>query len=206
MKDYKGEKVLVIKRDLFDKIGEFQGINTRIASYLPKIINPANNFFMDRKDAEEDPEFKQLIPYAIFRYKGKYLHYVRGKSGGEARLHAKGSMGIGGHINPIDSRSDALGMETYLAGVEREIQEELVITGNYTQQIIAILNDDSNEVGKVHLGVVHLVELESDQIEPGEAAISELTFSTLEELQNEIRPSLESWSQFCVDALASISE
>lgn len=204
MKDYKGEKILVIKRNLFDEIGEFQGINTSVDSYLPKLINPSNNFFMDRQDAEEDADFKQLIPYAIFRHNGKYLHYVRGKSGGEARLHAKGSMGIGGHINPVDSRNDALGMETYLAGVEREIQEELVIKGGYTQKIIAILNDDSNEVGKVHLGVVHLVELESDDIKPGEAAISELKFSTLEELQNEIRPSLEPWSQFCLDALAKI--
>jgi len=126
------------------------------------------------------------------------------KAGGEARLHAKGSMGIGGHINPVDTRDDALGMETYMAGVEREIQEELNIKGDFTQKIVALLNDDSNEVGKVHLGVVHLVELESDQVTPGEDAIANLQFSSISELEQNIRPNLETWSQFCVDILSEL--
>ncbi len=201
MKDYKGEKILVVKRELFDSVGAFQGISTEVEDYLPQLINPENNFFMDRGTAEEDPTHKQLIPYALFRYKGKFLHYVRGKAGGEARLHAKGSMGIGGHINPVDMRDDALGMETYMAGVKREIDEELNIEGNYSHKVIAILNDDSNEVGKVHLGVVHLVELESDQVSSGEDAIADVKFSSVDELQNTIKPNLETWSQYCAEIL-----
>jgi len=204
MRDYKGEKVLVVKRELFDSLGSFQGTNTDVDGYLPQLINPENNFFMDRGEAEDDPTHKQLIPYALFHHKGKFLHYVRGKAGGEARLHAKGSMGIGGHINPVDTRDDALGMETYMAGVEREIQEELNIKGDFTQKIVALLNDDSNEVGKVHLGVVHLVELESDQVTPGEDAIANLQFSSISELEQNIRPNLETWSQFCVDILSEL--
>ena len=204
MKDYNGEHILVVTRELFDSLGSFQGINSDIDQYLATLIHPENNFFMDRAAAEEDPTHKQLIPYALFRHNGKFLHYVRGKAGGEARLHAKGSMGIGGHINPVDTREDPLGMETYMAGVEREITEELNIEGGYTQRVVAILNDDSNEVGKVHLGVVHLFELETDQVTPAEDAIAELKFSDIETLQKEIKPNLESWSQYCTEILADI--
>ena len=104
MKDYKGEQILVVKRDLFDLLGTFQGITTDVDKYYSTLLDPSNNFFMDRGEAEDDPSHKQLIPYALFHYKGKFLNYQRGKSGGEARLHAKRSLGIGGHINPVDTR------------------------------------------------------------------------------------------------------
>jgi len=204
MKDYGGEQVLVVTRELFNSLGEFQGISTNTKQYLPQLIDPKNNFFMDRAEAELDPSHKQLIPYALFRHEGKFLHYVRGKSGGEARLHAKGSMGIGGHINPIDQREDPLGMDTYMAGVEREIHEELKIEGGLTQKAVAILNDDSNEVGKVHLGIVHVFELETDLVASAEDAIADLQFSSIEILQNEVRPRLESWSQHCADILKEL--
>ena len=113
MKDYQGEEILVIPRSLFDELGAFQGIETDVERYLDAILDPKNNFFIDRGAAEEDPSFKQLIPYCLFKHGDRYLHYVRGKSGGESRLHAKGSVGIGGHINPVDTREDHLGMATY---------------------------------------------------------------------------------------------
>jgi len=201
MRDYKGEEILVIPRELFDKLGSFQGIQTDTVRYLEAILDPGNNFFMDRGEAEEDPSFKQIIPYAIFHHEGKYLHYTRGKSGGESRLHAQGSVGIGGHINPIDERADPLGRETYLAGVEREIDEELVISGQHQNKIIGLLNDDSNEVGKVHLGVVHLFELESSEVRSGEDALANLAFQSAADLKGELHPKLETWSRFCVDEL-----
>lgn len=204
MKDYKGEQILVVKRELFESLGAFQGINTDVDQYHAELLDPANNFFIDRAAAEDDPSHKQLIPYALFHYQGKFLNYQRGKSGGEARLHAKRSLGIGGHINPVDTRDDHLGVETYMAGVEREIEEELKITGKHTQRIVAVLNDDSNDVGKVHLGVVHLFELESDDVTSNEDSIADLKFSTIAELQGEMRDSLESWSQFCADILDQI--
>lgn len=204
MKDYKGEQILVVTRELFDTLGSFQGINTDVDSYYSKLLDPSNNFFMDRAAAEEDPSHKQLIPYAILHHKGKFLNYARGKSGGEARLHAKRSLGIGGHINPVDTHSDHLGIETYMAGVKRELDEELNIEGNYTQRIIAILNDDSNDVGKVHLGVVHVFELDTDQVTANEDSIADVKFSSIEELQGEMYDSLETWSQFCADILKEI--
>ena len=207
MKDYKGEQILVITRTQLNQLGSFQGIQTDIDQYLPVILDPTNNFFMDRGEAEADPSHKQLIPYCIFRVMGnngaptRYLHYTRGKSGGESRLHASGSVGIGGHINPIDQREDHLGMKTYMAGVEREIDEELVIGGGHSNRIIALLNDDSNSVGEVHLGVVHLIDLENDDVRANEDAIANLSLLTLKELQGEYYERLETWSQLCVDTL-----
>ena len=208
MKDYNGEEILVVKRALFDELGSFQGVNNEVDRYLPSLLDPTNNFFMDRGAAEDDPSHKQLIPYCLFRVKDengtRYLHYNRGKSGGESRLHAQGSMGIGGHINPVDEREDHLGMQTYMAGVDREIDEELNIEGDYSHQIVALLNDDSNNVGQVHLGVVHMVDLENDQVSANEDAIANLTFHTLEELRGELYEHLETWTQACVDALEEL--
>ena len=208
MKDYKGEEILVVTRQLFDQLGDFQGINVDVDHYLPELVNPSNNFFMDRGAAEEDPGHKQLIPYCIFRVKSeegtRYLHYTRGKSGGESRLHAQVSIGIGGHINPIDQREDHLGVETYMAGVEREIDEELNIQGNHSNKIVAILNDDSNSVGEVHLGVVHMIDLETDDVAANEDAIANLAFTTLEELRGDLYDRLETWTRNCVDIIKEL--
>ena len=203
MSRYENEKVLVISRSLFDDLGAFQGINLEPEQYLPSILDPSNNHFLLRDDAEEDPSFKQIIPYAIFRYQDRFLHYVRGGGSGEKRLASKGSIGIGGHINDTDFAAASLDKDTYTNGVEREIDEELSIADGHTQEILGLLNDDSNEVGQVHLGVVHLVTLESDQVEAGEAVIEELQFLTLGELQ-ERKEQLESWSQICVDGLSEL--
>lgn len=201
MSKYDGEEILVVPRSLLDELGAFQGIMTEVDRYVPALLDPGNNFFMDRAAAEEDPGHKQIIPYALFRHGDRYLHYVRGSSGGESRLHAQGSLGIGGHINPVDEREDHLGRATYLAGVEREIEEELELEGELSHRIVALLNDDSNAVGQVHLGVVHLFELSCDRVSAREDALAHLQFRTIEELRGPLFESLESWSRFCVEAL-----
>ena len=201
MSRYPDENILVVSRALFDELGAFQGLCLDPGRYLPAILDPANNSFIPRDDAEEDPGFKQIIPYAIFRHGDRYLHYVRGGGSGEKRLAAKGSIGIGGHINADDYEAQAhLDKDTYSIGVEREIDEELNIAGPHAQRIVALINDDSNPVGQVHLGVVHLFELETDQVTSNEDNITELEFLTLEELLAR-RDRLESWSQMCLDGL-----
>ncbi len=200
MSKYDGEQILVVPRSLFDELGAFQGLSTDTERYIPALLNPSNNFFMDREGAEEDPGHKQIIPYSLFRHRDRYLHYIRGKSGGESRLHSRGSLGIGGHINPVDERGDPLGHATYMAGVEREIEEELQLSSQPSQQIVALLNDDSNAVGQVHLGIVHLFELPDEEVSAREDALSDLRFHSLAELRNSLYESLESWSRFCVDA------
>lgn len=200
---YEDESVLVIKRELFDEIGTFQGISTEIDKYLPVFLNPSNNFFIHRELAEDDPTHKQIIPYAIFKHGDKFLRYLRGKKSGEQRLASKTSIGIGGHINQDDFNSSSLEKDTYLTGIEREINEELIINCDYNNLPIALINDDSNDVGQVHLGVVHLFDLESDQVEAGEANIENLEFLSSDDLLRE-KDNLESWSQICVDHLDEI--
>lgn len=200
MGKYADENVLVISRELFDSLGAFQGITFETGRYLSSILDPANNYFLSRDLAEEDPTHKQIIPYAIFRCGDRYLHYVRGGGSGEKRLAAKGSIGIGGHINDTDYAASSLDKDTYTNGVEREIDEELNISGAHSQEILGLINDDSNEVGQVHLGVVHLFSLENDQVTAAEDNIENLAFLTLDELQERI-DSLETWSRLCLEGL-----
>jgi predicted NUDIX family phosphoesterase len=197
---YPNEHVLVVKRTLFDALGSFQGLSFEVGRYLPAFLNPANNFFLSRDDAEHDPSHKQIIPYAIFHHSGRFLRYVRSRKTGEQRLAAKASLGIGGHINTDDAAAASLERGTYLAGVEREIAEELTIQDRWRQRVVALLNDDSNDVGQVHLGVVHLVDLDSDRVAPNEDTISDVKFLSRDELAGE-RERLETWSQICLDGL-----
>ncbi len=194
------EQVLVIKRALFDSLGSFQGFCGDADRYLAAFLDPENNAFMDRAAAEVDPTHKQLIPYTVFHHAGRYLVYTRGGSSGEKRLVAKRSIGIGGHINPVDQGQDSLGKTMYFNGVERELAEELVITSGHTQRVIGLINDDSNEVGSVHLGVVHVFDLDGTEVTSNEEAIQDIRFVPLAELHTQ-RDSLETWSRICVEQL-----
>src|SRR3954470_1140272 len=142
------ENVLVIKRALFDELGSFQGLNFEPAKYLQAILSRGNNFFLSRPKAEIDPTHKQIIPYVLLVHGDRVLHYVRGKKAGEQRLIAKGSIGIGGHMNNDDEDLFNLGVnrEAYDAGVQREIAEELRLNARYTNHVVGLLNDDSNDV------------------------------------------------------------
>lgn len=204
MSKYAGEKVLVVPRALLDEIGTFQGIRTDgLDAAVAKLMDPANHAFMDREAAEIDPTFKQLIPYCIFRCGERILHYTRGKAGGESRLHAKISVGVGGHINPVDTGGGRTGPDAYHSAVTREIEEELDLPEHHEHRIIALLNDDSNAVGQVHLGIVHLVDLKSDAVSSREDALAELGFSSIENLNGPLFESLETWSAFCIRHLAT---
>jgi len=199
MSKYAGEEVLVVPRALLNEIGAFQGIQTvGLDVAIQRLLDPQNHFFMDRAAAEGDASHKQLIAYCIFRCGERILHYTRGKSGGESRLHAKISVGVGGHINPIDTGNGRTGPAAYHAAVAREIDEELVISAHSTQHIIALLNDESNPVGQVHLGIVHLIELESAAVISREDALTDLSFTPLSELNGEMFERLETWSQICI--------
>ena len=121
---HREEMVLAIRRELFDALGTFQGLHFDVARYLPAILARENNFFLPRSRAEHDPGCKQLIPYVILTHAGRVLHYVRGKKGGEQRLVAKGSIGIGGHLNDLDENLFSYDEHSYLAGVQREVAEE----------------------------------------------------------------------------------
>ncbi|QJE98353.1 hypothetical protein [Luteolibacter luteus] len=205
MSKYAGEQVLVVPRPLFDAIGAFQGIRTeRLEEAMEQLLNPENHFFMDRAEAEADPTHKQLIPYCLIRCGTSILSYTRGKSGGEDRLHALRSVGVGGHINPVDTGNGRKGRDAYLAAVERELNEELIFDTTHTNRIAALLNDDSNEVGRVHLGIVHVIDLENTRVSAREDALANLEFNELAELQGPLFPHLETWSQHVIRDITNL--
>jgi predicted NUDIX family phosphoesterase len=197
------ENVLVIRRSLFDELGSFQGLNFEPEKYLKAILSRGSNFFIPRREAENDPAYKQIIPYALIAFEKTVLHYVRGKKAGEQRLVAKGSIGVGGHMNETDESLFAMDEQAYRAGVEREVNEEIKINTSFEDRIVALLNDDSTEVGRVHLGIVHIFKLKEPKVQKREAMITGLTFLTKEELMTR-RESLESWSQICLDSLGHL--
>jgi len=194
------ENILVIKRELFDQLGSFQGLNFEPKHYLNAILSRGNNFFLARAKAENDPGHKQIIPYVLIAHGDKVLYYVRGKKAGEQRLVAKGSIGIGGHLNDSDESLFAWDEAAYRAGVEREVTEEIRIGTAFKDNIVALLNDDTTEVGRVHLGVVHVFKLDHPKVDKREAVITNLSFLTREELAAR-RDTLETWSQLCLDGL-----
>jgi len=194
------ENVLVIKRSLFDELGSFHGLNFEPQRYLDAILARGHNFFLPRDRAETDPTHKQIIPYAIIAHADRVLHYVRGKKAGEQRLVAKGSIGIGGHMNDTDETLIAWDEQAYRAGVEREVNEEIAINSTYQDRIVALLNDDTTEVGQVHLGVVHIFRLAEPNVDKRESMITNLAFLTRDELLAR-RDTLETWTQLCVDSL-----
>jgi predicted NUDIX family phosphoesterase len=194
------ENVLVVRRELFDELGSFQGLNFEPEKYLKAILTRGSNFFIPRREAENDPAYKQIIPYALIAFEKTVLHYVRGKKAGEQRLVAKGSIGIGGHMNETDESLFAMDEQAYRAGVEREVNEEIKIDSPFEDRIVALLNDDSTDVGRVHLGIVHIFKLKEPKVQKREAMITGLSFLTKQELTAH-RESLESWSQICLDSL-----
>ncbi|MFM7033946.1 MAG: phosphoesterase [Planctomycetia bacterium] len=191
-------------RSLFDKAGAFQGFCGDTAAYLPVLLDRQHTSWRPRASVEEDPSFKQLIPYCVLSHRGAdggvtYFAYTRGGGQSEARLRAKRSVGIGGHISSTDGEH---GDDTsYEAGMRREIAEEIAISGGWKARCVGLINDDSNAVGSVHLGIVHVLELERPEVSSRESEVVECGFETLESLLAE-RDRFESWSQITLAALA----
>lgn len=199
------EQVLVVPRAEFERLGVFQGLCLDVGRYLEALLAPGVPRFMPRATAEVDPAFKQLIPYVLMTCAGRYLSYVRGKRAGEQRLVGCRSLGIGGHINPVDEAPlyEVPWREVYAQAVQREVREELIVDAAHTDGIVAFLNDDSTDVGRVHLGIVHLWTLDAPNVRKRESMITQPEFLSRAELRA-ARPDMESWSAFCVDHLDDI--
>ena len=194
------ENILVVPRSLIERIGRFQGLMLDTERYLPTLLDPRNYRFVPRPAAEEDESLKQLIPYFLIVHEGRVWCYVRGKKSGESRLVAKASMGIGGHINNQDL--DLFG-DVYSTAALRELTEEVTIGAGYTQKVVALLNDDATPVGRVHLGVIHILRVASPDVAKREGVITEAGFRTLDELRA-MRERMETWSQICLDQLDAL--
>ena len=195
------EHVLVVPTGLLHELGYFQGFTADVDRYLAALLGSRNTSYRPRGDMEQDPTFKQLIPYVIFRHRDpqgqvSLFQYTRGTGQGEQRLHRKRSIGIGGHI----SSDDAEHRDAYAEGMRRELAEEVAIDAEYSDACVGLINDDLTEVGKVHLGVVHIFDVAQPMVSPREEEIVDAGFSPVAALLGQ-RDQFESWSQICLDAL-----
>lgn len=196
------ERVLVVPTVLFHRIGYFQGFTSDVDRYLEELLSPENTRYRPRNQVEQDPGYKQLIPYVIFRYEDlsgaeSLFRYTRGSGQGERRLHSKRSIGIGGHISSDDGGDE---INAYDEGMRRELNEEVVIETAYRQRCVGLINDDQTDVGKVHLGVVHIFDVEQPRVRPREREIEDAGFVPIEELLGDLA-GFESWSRICLEAL-----
>ena len=195
------ERVLCFRRQLLEELGVFQGLSLDVEKYLPVVTSPSQILYLNRSEAEQDKRYKQLIPYVLILCHDRILRYRRGKGGQETRLHGLFSVGIGGHISEEDHGlfSNQLG---YHEGMRRELMEEVDIEAA-NEVAVAVINDDSTEVGFVHLGVVHVVHVASEEIVGRRSGIVAPEFVPIAEAMKD--PSAyESWSRFCLENLDTL--
>ena len=198
------EHVLVVPTEVFHRLGHFQGFSAEVDRYLDELLSGEHTSYRPRGEMEEDPGFKQLIPYVIFRHRSaggetSVFQYTRGKGQGERRLHSKRSVGVGGHISADDAEATG-DLHPYQEGMRRELDEEIIVGADCREQCVGLINDDETEVGRVHLGVVHIFDLEEPAVLPRESEIIDAGFQPVSQLLDEL-DDFETWSQICLQAL-----
>ena len=196
------ERVLCFERRLLDEVGAFQGLSFDVDNYLKVVTSPANLTYRNRREAEQDIRFKQLIPYIILVHDERVLRYRRGKGGEETRLHGLFSIGVGGHISEEDAGLFSNTRSGYDDGMRRELREEVDIEP-LSEAAVAVINDDSVEVGRVHFGVVHLVRVADEAAVGRRKGIVAPEFIPMGEAIRD-SASYESWSRLCLENFAQL--
>jgi predicted NUDIX family phosphoesterase len=189
------EHVLVVPTRLFHEAGLFQGLSPRVDHYVARLLDWRHLSYRPRPSVEGDPDFKQIIPYVVLRHAGQVFHYRRGGATGEKRLQSLRSIGVGGHINPGDAGDDP-----YREGLLREVREEVFLETSYRESCLGLINDDSTPVGQVHLGIVHVFDLDEPSVRRREYGLTDAGFAPVAELLRR-KEEFETWSQFVLEAL-----
>jgi predicted NUDIX family phosphoesterase len=195
------EHVLVVPTRRFEELGYFQGFCHDPQPYLAGLFSAEHLQYRPRDAVESDPSFKQLIPYVVFQYRRpdgtiELFQYTRGRGQGERRLHALQSIGVGGHISSTDGHCQS----AYAEGMRRELAEEVEFGEVRSDRCVGLINDDQTDVGRVHLGIVHVIDLAAPQVEPREPDILDAGFRPMAALA--ARPDrFESWSRICLEEL-----
>ena len=178
--------------------------------FIPDPIESALSLFRSahfypRSELETDASRKQLIPYVILRFRDQIFAYSRGTQSSEKRLVSNWSIGLGGHIEWHDDSLflDPIGL--YRHAARREVLEEVAVRTSYNELIVGLLNDDSNDVGRVHLGIVHVWDLETPDVAKRERKIRDSGFIDIDSLVHELatqRRRFETWSELLLRAFA----
>jgi len=190
------ERVLCFERKLFEELGVFQGINLDVEKYLPVLTSSKNLTYLNRSEAENDRRYKQLIPYVLVVCDGRLLRYQRGKGGQETRLRGLWSVGIGGHISEEDHSLFTKDFG-YVEGMRREVREEVEVE-EVSESAVAVINDDSTDVGYVHFGVVHVMQVANENVAGRRSGIASPEFIPIGDAVKDAS-SYESWSRFCLE-------
>ena len=191
------EQVLVLPRDRVPGGCDFTGVRPAADADLHELQAAVaeHGRYADRPEAEREPSLKQLIPYVVLRDGDSIFLTHRTAQGGDARLHGRASIGVGGHLNPVDAGDDPI-----MAGLEREWAEELEAAWDPSFELRGFLNDDSNDVGAVHLGVVFEVQAAGRPVAVREHEKLSGEFVTPAELAASW-DRLETWSQLVAETL-----
>ena len=188
-----GEQVLVVPRASVIVGAGWTGVRTDgVEAFLAAVDGEGR--FEPRAAMEVDPSFKQVIPYLVLRDGERYFLMRRTRAGGDARLHDRWSIGVGGHLNPGDG--DVLG------GLRREWREEVVADFEPAFEPIGLLNDDTTPVGQVHLGLVYLADARGRPVAIREVDKLSGAFEPTDRVR-EVRDAMESWSSLVFDALTA---
>ncbi len=193
------ERVLSFERRLLEELGVFQGLSLDVEKYLPVITSSARLVYLKRTEAEQDRRYKQLIPYVLLICQGKILRYCRGQGGQEARLRGLYSVGIGGHISEEDHGLFSMADRGYREGMRREVKEEVSVE-EISESAVALINDDSTEVGYVHFGVVHIMHVANENVAGRRSGIRGPEFVPFDVAARDTA-AYESWSRFCLEKL-----
>jgi predicted NUDIX family phosphoesterase len=185
------EQVMVVERETLARFLVERGIVREHTDEMFDLIVELH-FFIDRPTAEVSPQYKQIIPYVVIRHGEKYFLLQRTQKQTESRLHHKLSLGIGGHINPDTP--------DLLDGLQKELEEEVDVAGDYDLSFVGILNDDTTDVGRVHLGAVYLLDAHNGDVKVRETEKMTGRWADVDELRA-LYPDMESWSQIAFDSL-----
>lgn len=196
------EQILVVPASVIEAIGDLEGFETDVEKFLAPILASDKLSFQPRGPMESDPNYKQLIPYVLLQWTDPtgaphLFTYTRGGGSAETRLHSLRSVGIGGHISAEDA---AGGGDPYTRGMLRELDEEVQLASPYTDFREGLLYDPSNDVGRVHLGVVHRFVLQQPEVRSKESELADGRFVCVDELKD-AADELETWSRLAIEAL-----
>lgn len=183
------ELVYVVPREVVIPADGWHGVRTDgLDAFFATVA--AHGRFAPRAAMERDPGFQQIIPYLVLRDAERYFLMKRTRAGADARLHDSWSIGVGGHLNPGDR--DLLG------GLSREWSEELIADFEPEFRLVGLLNDDTTDVGRVHLGVVYVAEAAGRPVAIRETEKLSGSFAAASEVEA-VADQLETWSHLVFD-------
>ncbi|MCD8826082.1 NUDIX domain-containing protein [Staphylococcus gallinarum] len=197
------EMITVVPRStLFnEEKNKFNGFLDKNSVKGQEIFDTLTKYEVKRRgDMEEDPTYKQLISYCILENeRDEILVYERLSGGGEARLHGQSSIGVGGHMNDVKG-ADSIN-EVLRVNAQRELEEEVGLSAQKSQNLayIGFINDDTNEVGEVHMGVVFKINVNSSDVEAKETDTLRIKWMDQAKIDN--YDDFETWSALILQAL-----